>query len=41
MCLATGLYEIGESNESVSLPSKLTDVCASHYIGYVYIRRIP
>ena len=41
MCLSTDLSEIGESNESVSLPSKLTGICASHYIGYVYIRRIP
>lgn len=37
MCLATGLYKIGESNESISLPSKITGVCGSHHIGYVYI----
>lgn len=41
MCLSTGLYEIGESNESVSLPSKHIGICASYYTGYVYIRRIP
>ena len=37
MCLSTDLYEIGESNESVSLPTKSSGVCGGHHIGYVYI----
>ena len=31
------LYEIGESNESVSLPSKSSGVRGGHHIGHVYI----
>jgi len=30
-------YEIGESNESVSLPSKSSGVRGGHHIGHVYI----
>lgn len=31
------LYEIGESNESVSLPSEPSGICASYDTGRVYI----
>ena len=30
-------YEIGESNESVSLPSEPSGVRGGHHIGHVYI----
>ena len=32
-----GLFEIGESNESVSLPSESGGVRGGHHIGHVYI----